>query len=301
MNSRLPPRSDLLGAHVSIAGGIWRAPARAAALSARVFQVFTKNQNQWRGKSLTDDEVGRWFAELDGHGLKAAHVCSHDSYLINLASPDPALRQRSRAAFRDEIERAARLAIPSLVLHPGSHVGSGESTGLATIAANLDRCLEEVAAGSVPKTESVQLCLETTAGQGTNLGYRFEQLRDIIAASRYPERLGICLDTCHVFAAGYQLATASQWRRTLARLDACVGLERVRVIHLNDAKRSLGSRVDRHERIGRGAIGLAPFRHILRTRRLQRAIKILEVPGGEEAYGDDLELLRTLIAPGAAP
>ena len=294
MKSQPALPADLLGAHVSVAGGIANAPARAAALPARAFQIFTKNQNQWEGKPLTDDALAAWFTSLADHGLKATDVCSHDSYLINLAAPVKETLERSRLALVDEIERAARLGIGLLVLHPGSHVGTGEAVGLAAVARNLDRCLEEAGNGPIAGTDSVILCLETTAGQGTNLGHRFEHLRDILAASSHPERLGICLDTCHLFAAGYPLQSPSQWRRTLDKLNRAVGLDRVRVLHLNDSRRQFGSRVDRHARIGGGEIGAQPFRHVLRTRRLAGAIKILEVPGGDEAFAADLALLRRL-------
>jgi deoxyribonuclease-4 len=288
---------DRLGAHVSTAGGIFRAPARAAALPAGAFQIFTRNQNQWRARPLAAEDVARWFGELAAAGLSADRVCSHDSYLINLASPDRALRARSRAALRDEIERCARLGIPYLVLHPGAHMGRGEAAGLAAVARELDRAVEEAGADPTPGTEGVLLCLENTAGQGTGLGWRFAHLRDILAASHHPERLGICLDTCHLFAAGHGLETPARWRRTLTRLDAAAGLERVRVLHLNDSRRERGSRVDRHARIGQGEIGREPFRHILRTRRLADALKVLETPGGEEAFREDLALLRRLVRP----
>jgi deoxyribonuclease-4 len=286
---------DRLGMHVSTAGGVFLAPARAAALRAGAFQIFTRNQNQWRAKPLAEEAVKRWLAELTTTALRPDLVCSHASYLVNLASPDRTTLRRSRRAFRDEIERSARLGIPFLILHPGSHVGRGEAAGLAAVARNLDCCLEEAGAGPVPDTDRVTLCLETTAGQGTNLGHVFAHLRDIIALSRYPDRLGICLDTCHVFAAGYGLRTTAAWRHTLGLLDTAVGLDRVLVLHLNDSQREQGSRVDRHARIGQGKIGAAPFRHILRTRRLATTLKILEIPGGDEAFGKDLALLRRLV------
>jgi len=285
---------DLLGAHVSVAGGVDKAVARAAVLPAGAFQIFTKNQNQWVGKKLTESVVASWFEELARHGFSSRQVCSHDSYLINLAATNHTTLRRSRAAFVDEIERAARLGIPWLVFHPGSHVGSGEVAGVAAVAHNLDRCIEKAAAARIAGVEQVTLCLENTAGQGSNLGYRFAHLRDIIAASSYPERLGVCLDTCHVFAAGYRIQTASQWRRTLARFHQRIGLDRIRVMHMNDSKREFASRVDRHARIGQGCIGEEPFGYIVRTRRLANALKVLEVPGGAEVYGADLALLRQL-------
>ncbi len=294
MQSVPPPANDLLGAHVSAAGGVDRAPARAAALPSRAFQLFTKNQNQWVGKPLSDTTVAAWFEQLAACGLSPEHTCSHDSYLINLAATRRENLEKSRTAFVDEIERCARLRIPYLVWHPGSHLGEGETAGIAAVARNADRCLEEAAAGPVAGTDDVLLCIETTAGQGTNLGWRFEHLRDIIAASRYPDRYGVVVDTCHVHAAGYDVVTPAGWRRTLAELDAAVGLERVKVVHLNDSRRERGSRVDRHARIGEGTIGAEAFGHIVRTRRLRHALMILEVPGGEQAYREDLQLLRTL-------
>ncbi len=291
MTGRRPP-ADLLGAHVSTAGGPGAAPARAAALPARAFQIFTRNQNQWRPKPLDDGAVAAWREALAACGLDPAHVCAHDSYLINLAATDPATLARSVEAFVDEIERCARLGIPRLVFHPGSHLGAGEAAGLAAVARALDLCLERAGAGRVDGTETVTLCLETTAGQGTNLGWRAEHLRDVIAASRHPDRLAVCLDTCHVFAAGYGLDPPQEWERTAAAFAATVGLDRVRVLHLNDSRRPRGSRVDRHERIGRGALGLGAFRNVLRDPRLAHALGILEVPGGDEAYAEDLARLR---------
>ncbi len=286
--------ADLLGAHVSAAGGVDAAPARAAALPARAFQLFTKNQNRWTALPLEANTVAAWQAALAGHGLSCRLVCCHDSYLINLAATDALVRRRSIAAFVDEIERCARLGIPFLVFHPGSHLGAGEMAGLRRVARELDACVDKAGAGKVPGTQSVLLCLETTAGQGTNLGWRAEHLRDIIAASRHAERLAVCLDTCHVFAAGYDLRTPAAWAKTAAAFDAAVGLDRVRVLHLNDATRDLGSRVDRHARIGAGTLGAAAFRHVLRDPRLAGALGILEVPGGDAAYAEDLAKLRRL-------
>lgn len=293
MTAPLP--DDLLGAHVSTAGGVATAPARAAALPARAFQIFSRNQNQWVGRPLTDAAVAAWREQLAAHGLSPRQVCVHDSYLINLAAVDAEIRRKSRTAFVDEIVRCARLEIPFLVFHPGSHLGAGEAAGLAAVARELDGCLE--AAGD----PGVTLCIETTAGQGTNLGWRAEHLRDIIAASRYPERLGVCFDTCHVVAAGYGLGTAQEWAETAAVFADAVGLDRIHVLHLNDSRKPRGSRVDRHERIGRGELGEAPFRHLLREPRLARALGILEVPGGDEAFAEDLALLRRLRGRGPRP
>jgi deoxyribonuclease-4 len=271
-----------------------RAPSRAAALPCGAFQIFTKNQAQWSAPPLTGAVADAWFAALAEHGYRPSDVCAHDSYLINLAATDARNLALSRRAFVDEIERCARLGIPWLVLHPGSHLGAGEAAGLKAVAANLDRCLETAASGRVAGTASVTLCLETTAGQGTNLGHRFAHLRDIIAASRHPERLAVCLDTCHALAAGYPVDTAGGWRRTVDRLEAAVGLARVKVVHVNDSRRARGSRVDRHARVGAGHLGRAALGRVVRTRRLRDAFMILEVPGGERAFAEDLALLRRL-------
>lgn len=295
MKNVSPPVPDRLGAHVSVAGGVSSAPGRAAALPAKAFQIFTRNQNQWQAKPLVTEEVTAWFDQLDRYGISPKHVCTHDSYLINLAAVETGTLNRSRHAFVDEIRRCALLGVPHLVFHPGSHLGKGETAGIAAVARNLDRCIEEAGSGPVPDTEKVMLCLETTAGQGTNLGHRCEHLRDMIAASRYPDRLAVCLDTCHVFAAGYRLDTPHHLRKTLRAFDTAIGLGRIVVMHLNDSQREGGSRVDRHARIGQGMIGTEPFRTLLRTRRLQHAIKVLEVPGGEDAYREDLALLRSLL------
>jgi deoxyribonuclease IV len=279
---------DKLGAHISSAGGVSKAVARAASLPCRAFQLFTKNQNRWVSKPLEDSEIEKWFSELKAYNMDTSAVCVHDSYLINLASPDPVNLEKSIDGFVEEIQRCATLKIPHLVWHPGSHVGQGEEIGLTAVAKNMDRAIE------IADDDSVTLCIETTAGQGTNLGWQFSHLRDIIAQSKYQDKIGICIDTCHIFAAGYQLETKKEWDATLNDLDEKVGLDKVKVIHVNDSKKPLGSRVDRHERIGEGEIGINPFKHLINEKRLKHAMMVLEVPGGMEAWEEDLKLLRSL-------
>ena len=278
-----PPR---LGAHMSISGGIEKALERGAEVGCEAIQIFTKSSNQWRARPLGDETVERFRAHRDKFDIRP--VVAHDSYLINLASPDePGLLRKSREAFLVEMERAERLEIPYLIMHPGSHKGDGVDAGLRRVAASFDWLHR--------RTEGYRLLvlLETTAGQGTNLGFAFEHLRRIIDSVAEGDRLGVCLDTCHVFAAGYDIATRDGYEKTWAEFDEVIGLERLKAIHLNDAKKDLGSRVDRHEHIGRGALGLEPFRMLLNDPRLREVPMILETPKGPD-YAEDVENLATL-------
>ena len=276
----------LLGAHVSTSGGVDKAPANGKGLGCDAIQVFTRNQMQWRARPLSELEIAGF-----RKGLKECVIqttVSHDSYLINLGSHEPVTLQKSLEAFADEIERCEQLGISFLVFHPGSHVGSGEAAGLQRIADSLNAVL-----GQKPKYRT-QVLLENTAGQGSNLGYRFEQLAAILAKTENPNRLGVCLDTCHLFASGYDLRTRTTYEATFKEFDAIVGLGRVKVFHLNDSKKSLGSRVDRHENIGKGELGLEPFRFLLNDPRFAGLPMLLETPGGDEAYRIDLTTLRSL-------
>ena len=218
------------------------------------------------------------------------HVVAHTSYLINLASPFEALRAQSVASLADEIARCARLGIRDLVMHPGAHGGEGDAAGIARIAAGLDEALERTAA------TRVRVLLETAAGQGSAVGWRFEHLRDVLGLLRAPRRAGVCFDTCHVHAAGYDLVSPGGYAETIAALDATVGLARVAAIHVNDSKRPRGARVDRHEHIGKGAIGRAGFRNLLRDPRLASIPKFLETPKDETLAADrrNLATLRHL-------
>ncbi|MCX6828425.1 MAG: deoxyribonuclease IV [candidate division Zixibacteria bacterium] len=279
----------LLGAHMSIAGGVFNAPIAGKKATCDTVQIFTKSSNQWKAKPLTDEEIARFFEEQKNTGVTVA--CAHDSYLINLGSPDKELYKKSSEAFEIEYERCDMLKIPSLVMHPGSHLGDGEEAGLKRIADAFNRLFEKH-----PANKTV-VCLETTAGQGTNLGYRFEQLAQIIDWVEDKPRIGICLDTCHVFAAGYPVQTEKDYKATMREFDTILGLERLKVIHLNDSKKVFGSRVDRHEHIGKGELGLEPFRFLLNDKRLSKIPKILETPKGDELLEDieNLKVLRSLI------
>ena len=274
----------LLGAHMSIAGGLDRAAERGRSIGCNTIQIFTKSNNQWRAKPLTDEQVERFHQSQDESGI--APIIAHDCYLINLASPDREKYQKSFRAFLEEMQRAERLGLPYLVMHPGAHLGSGESRGLRKIALALNRLHQ--------KTPGYRLIvlLETTAGQGTGLGYRFEHLAEIIEGVEQPERLGVCFDTCHVFAAGYDIRTPTGYREVMQEFDRTIGLERLQVFHLNDSKKPLGSRVDRHEHIGKGHIGLETFRMILQDQRFRNVPKILETPKGRDLAEDRMNLKR---------
>ncbi len=273
-----------LGAHMSIASGLHRACDRAAALGCTTMQIFTKNASQWRAAAVTAAAAREFRAAAAAHGVDP--VLAHTAYLINLASTDDATRARSVAALTDEIDRAGLLGIPYLVLHPGAHGGAGEEAGLAAVARGLDRALTAAA------TDAVMILLETTAGQGTCLGHRFAHLAALRAQSRYPDRLGICLDTCHVFAAGYDISTVAGVRRTLAVFDREVGLRQLRALHLNDALKPCGSRVDRHTHIGEGHIGDAGFRALLAQARVRALPMLLETPKGDDDEMDRCNLNR---------
>ncbi|MBL8826777.1 MAG: deoxyribonuclease IV [Planctomycetaceae bacterium] len=277
----------ILGAHMSIAGGYYKAVEIAERCGCDCVQLFTKNNNQWRGKALADDDCQRFQTAL--RELKIAHPIAHDSYLINLAAPDDVLWNKSIDAFVDELERAERLGIPYVVTHPGSYTTTDEATGLARIIAGLD-----IVHARLPNAKS-QCLLETTAGQGTNLGWRFEHLATILQGVQQPERLGVCVDTCHIFAAGYPIAECHDYEATFAELDRHVGLDRIKAFHLNDSVKGLGCRVDRHAHIGRGMIGIEAFRHLLNDERFAKIPMYLETPKGEEE-GEELDVinLRTL-------
>jgi deoxyribonuclease-4 len=271
--------SHLIGAHVSIAGGVSRAPERGTSQGCTVIQVFTRSPSQWRAAPLSPEECAAFKEAFATSGLK--HVAAHDCYLINPASPDPALWKKSTAALREEVERCALLGIPELVMHPGSHAGAGERAGLKRVARALDKVLKAT------RSSNVRILLETTAGQGNCLGAPFEHLAEIIGMLDGHERLGVCFDTCHVFAAGYDIRKPSGFEKVLKEFDRVVGLERISLFHLNDSRGELGSRKDRHDHIGRGKIGGDLFRVLVRARRFKKIPKIIETPGGVEGGPDD--------------
>ena len=263
-----------LGAHQSVAGGLERAIEAAVADGCEAVQIFSRNQNRWQPKPLSDDAVARFRAAVAAWGVPPQRLLAHDSYLINLAAVDREIRTKSRRALGDELRRCARLGIGYLVMHPGAHMGRGEARAIRMIAAAVSRTLAEVA----DRREPPSILLENTAGQGTNVGWRFEHLRDLLAAIEPADRVGVCIDTQHTFAAGYDLATASGYDETFAELDRVVGLEHVRAFHLNDSKRELGARVDRHERLGHGHIGGGCFRRLVNDRRFAALPAVLELP-----------------------
>lgn len=278
-----------LGAHMSIAGGCDLALERAAAFGMTACQLFTKNASQWTAKPLDAGVVERFHAQRERTGI--AHLVAHDSYLINLASPDDALRERSRLAFREELDRCHRLDVPFLVTHPGAHLGSGVQAGVRRVAEAINRIHADRADGSTT------ILLETTAGQGTTLGHDFAELAGIIELVEDHARVGVCFDTCHAFAAGYELRDRHGYEATMRRFDDVIGLERLRAFHLNDSKKGLGSRVDRHAHIGEGEIGLAAFGFLLNDPRFSGLPGLLETPKGDDGEEDrrNLSKLRALV------
>jgi deoxyribonuclease-4 len=281
------------GSHMSMAGGHDRAVRAARAVGFASVQVFTKSNNQWRAAALTDAHVSAFRQALAETGV--VDPVGHTSYLINLGSPDETLWQKSIDAMVVEVERGEALGLVDLVMHPGAHVGTGEDAGLERIARGIDEVHRRT------RGVALRIALETTAGQGTCLGHRFEHLGRLFELVQEPERLGVCVDTCHIFAAGYPLGTLSEYDGTMAELERHVGLGRVRVWHLNDSVKGLGSRVDRHAGIGLGKLGLEPFRFVVNDPRFQDLPMILETPKGEDESGVDLDavnlgVLRGLVA-----
>lgn len=278
----------LLGAHESGAGGLHLAFERLQQVGGEALQLFTRNQRQWNPHPLTAEEISLFQAAWQQTGRLP--VASHASYLINLASGKQELIDKSVAALAAEIHRCEQLGIPFVVIHPGSHGGDGVEAGLVRFTKALDLALDATGAG-------VTVLLETTAGQGTGLGSSFEELAFILEHSRVPQRLGVCVDTCHIFAAGYDIRTLSAYTQTMAEFDRVVGVERIKFFHLNDSKQKLASRVDRHEHIGQGTIGLDGFRSLLNDPRFADHSMTLETPKGDDLQEDrdNLQVLRRLI------
>lgn len=270
------------GAHVSTSGGLAKAFANGKAAGCDALQIFSKNQQQWNAKPLTDSEISAFRAAHAASGMNPLVV--HDSYLINLASPDDTLRAKSIAAFIIELERCEQLGIPYLVTHPGAHVGSGVEAGLARITSALDEILVDNVA------PSVTILLETTAGQGTTLGRTFGEIATIIQTCKYPQRLAVCLDTCHVLVAGYDFRTPEGCAAMLAEFDQTIGLDRLKIIHANDAQKDVGSRVDRHTHIGQGFVGLDGFRNLMRHPAIRAVPMILETPKDRDPEDDLMNL-----------
>jgi len=281
--------SPRFGAHMSTAGGVSKAFDRAESIGCATMQIFTRNNNRWATKPLDEKEIARWHArwqESDVHP-----IVSHSSYLINLASSDDALWHKSIDAFVDELERAEALGLMGVVLHPGSPKDKGEEYGIQRIAQALDICHRRTAG-----FETLTL-LETTAGTGSHLGYKFEQLGAMRQAVAQPERVAVCFDTCHVFAAGYEIRTPEGYAATMQAFDQHIGLDLLRCFHFNDSKYDLGARKDRHEHIGKGFIGLDGFRYIINDPRFQQVPMILETPKSKDLHEDveNLAVLQSLV------
>ncbi len=286
---QLPNRSILLGAHMSIAGGVHTAVERAVSIGCTTMQMFVKNNTQWRGKVLTPEDISTYKKLLQKSSIWPVVV--HDTYLINLCAMDKVVLKKSRAALKDELDRCEKLGVEYLNFQPGSHMGAGERDGIKRIAESLNSIHEQT------KNYRVKSVLETTAGQGTAVGYRFEQLREIIDLVEERERMAVCVDTCHIFAAGYDIVTEHGYQKTFEEFDAIIGLDRLVAFHVNDAKRERSSRVDRHEHIGKGKIGKPGFRLLMNDERFRNIPKILETPKGPEMKEDvkNMRLLRRLV------
>ncbi len=283
-----PPR-PLLGAHMSIAGGVDKSLLLGKTVDCDAIQIFTKSSRQWAAKPCTKEEIELFDLNRKATGITT--VIAHDSYLLNLGSPDGSLRKRSVAAFIDELERCEILGVSNLIAHPGSHVGAGEDEGIKTIAHSLDE-VHKACPGY-----NVKVTLEITAGQGSNLGYRFEQIARMFDATKESDRLRVCFDTEHAFAAGYDIRTKEGYERTFTDFDEEIGIDRLAAFHLNDSKKEFNSRVDRHEHIGKGHIGVEAFRLLLNDQRFWGLPMCLETPKGPDLKEDkeNLTLLRSLI------
>jgi deoxyribonuclease-4 len=278
----------LAGAHMSIAGGLYKAFERGTQVRCKTIQIFLKNSNQWKAKLLTEEDRTLFQEAQRKSGISP--VLAHDSYLINLASPDRFLYKKSIHAFIEELKRANFLGVPYLVLHPGAHMGAGIDAGIARIAKALTQALKLV-------EPPVVVLLENTAGQGSSLGCRFEQLAAILERIGNPDRVGICLDTCHAFAAGYDLRTEDAYRETMREFDRFIGVGKILAFHVNDSKKDLGCHVDRHCHIGKGFLGLQAFRLLVNDKRFATIPKILETPKGTGFREDkrNLSTLRSLV------
>ena len=277
-----------LGVHISIAGGIINIFERAKNITANSIQIFSKSNNRWFSKQYREDEIEE-FHKLRNE-FNPYSVFAHAAYLINLCSPNHETEKKSINAFMDELKRCDQLHLPYLVMHPGSHLGKGEKCGLDKIVENFNFILNK------NPDYKVMILLETTSGQGTNLGYRFNQLKYILDGVEIKDKFGICIDTCHIFSAGYDISTEPNYEKTFIEFDKIIGLEKIKVFHLNDSKHPLGSRKDRHQHIGKGEIGLEAFRYLLNDKRFSNIPMVLETPKDDDINIDmeNLKVLRSL-------
>jgi deoxyribonuclease IV len=279
-----------LGAHVSVQGGVDLSPERAETIGCDSMQIFTRNQMQWKARVIGEDEAERFKRNVKKH--KIQRVLAHDSYLINLSAIDKKILEMSKEAFIDEMKRARLLDIDFLVFHPGSHLGAGEKKGMDRISENVRSALMKIGEGKP------RVLFETTAGQGSNLGYSFDQMSTMLRGVGLDDRTGVCFDTCHSYAAGYDIVTEDGYEKTFQQFDEDVGLNRLFAFHFNDSKGAQGSRLDRHDNIGKGRLGKAAFAHLVNDRRFTKHPMVLETPGGDEGYIKDLKTLRLLIKKG---
>jgi len=280
--------NKFVGAHTSASGGVFNAIKNAEAIGAQAFALFTKNQRQWTAKPLDTETIDTFQKWLDGSGIASKHVLPHDSYLINLGHPEEEKRQKSFDAFVDEVERCMQLGLDRLNFHPGSHLKQiGEEACMDLIAESMNKALD--------RTQGVTLVLENTAGQGSNLGWKFEHLAHIIDKVEDKSRVGVCLDTCHMFTAGYDIRTREAYDVSMAQFENIVGFKYLRGMHLNDSKPGLGSHVDRHDSIGKGKIGLEAFRYIMNDPRMDDIPLILETID-ETIWAEEIRLLYSLEA-----
>lgn len=275
-----------IGAHVSIAGGVENAPVNARKIGAKAFALFTKNQRQWSAAPLTPESIELFKQRCEEYGYEAKHILPHDSYLINLGNPEKEALEKSRAAFLDEMQRCEQLGLDRLNFHPGSSLKKvSDEECLRTIAESINITLD--------KTQGVCAVIENTAGQGSNLGYSFEQIAYIIDRVEDKSRVGVCIDTCHAFAAGYDLKSESGFQETFEHFEEVIGFKYLKGMHLNDSKKGVGSHVDRHEDIGRGELGIAPFRMLMYDKRFDDLPLVLETPD-EDRWAEEIGMLYTL-------
>ena len=273
-----------LGAHVSIAGGVKNAPLNGEKIGCEAIQIFTKNQRQWSAKPYEKKEIEEYFNNLNK--VKIKKVVAHTSYLINLASPNEEIFKKSIDALIDDLERCNSLNIPFTIIHPGSHLGEGVEKGIERIIIGIERVFEKV--------NKAGIALETVAGQGSNIGFEFEQLKKIMEGVKEKDRIFVCFDTAHAFEAGYDIKTQNGFKKVLDEFDKIIGIEKLCAFHLNDSKTPLGSNVDRHENIGKGFLGLEPFKFLVNNEKFKNHPMILETPGGDEMYKEDLKTLNLL-------
>jgi len=282
--AKTPPDKLLVGAHVSITGGIHKALIRGHEIGATTIQIFTANQKQWSGKTISQEEVKLWKEWQKKTGIQK--VMSHDSYLINLGSNNPAILAKSRKAFKEEIKRCLQLNLSFLNFHPGAATGDSEEHCLEKIAKSLLEC------EPLLRDAKLRLLIETTAGQGTSVGHRFEHLAYLIGKVKHKIPVGVCIDTCHVFAAGYDIRTKAGWEAVLKEFQKIVGIKYLRAFHVNDSMHPLSSRKDRHASLGKGKIGTACFKVMMTHPKLREVPKYLETPLGDKMWKDEIAALR---------